>query len=232
MAGGLLQSTGRIKELTSHLTPITMLQNVPKAQWELADSIGQDSLKDNPLAWHERVPTSLTNLQVSRWRWVKDPADPPSSRTLLNEHSSQMYWSRVRRDRPLDRGLPAPSWELTPRAQTLFLKMLWEPYGVLPQTAAVAWQLAQKALPNANRWTGFLQIFDHDVCQIFPGAARNSSSHIFYECQQAQEVWTRINVWHGQQEGTTLPDIDKNAALFACNNWTHALVALGSMGGG
>lgn len=73
--------------------------------------------------------------------------------------------------------------------------------------------MLQRALPNADRWTGFLEIFDLAQCNRCPDQPRNKSEHILFHCSAARPVWNTIDRWLEAQEPAGSPRIDQEAAL-------------------
>lgn len=101
----------------------------------------------------------------------------------------------MKQDSPRAREPLPPSWQLPLGKQACVLKLLWQSPGVAPKLAALGWRLAQRALPNADRWVGLLEIFDQAFCSSCSGAPKNTSEHTLFECQPANQVWSKVGSW-------------------------------------
>lgn len=136
--------------MTNSLHPITVVTRVSKCKWEVVDA-DLSGLKPDfrQRAWLGRCCSARSPYMLGRWCWSSN------NQALLNYQTAQIYWSLTKFDKPADREPIPPSWKLGIRQQNVILQQLWCSPGVIPKTAAVGWRMLQRALPNADRWTGF-----------------------------------------------------------------------------
>lgn len=206
---GLLTRTGATKQvLANSLTPIMVLAKSTKDKWKPVGSATPGDSSSSLLVWHELVGTSQVKLPVSRWIWQG------TNQSLLDFHSAHVYWRLVRKDSPRAREPLPPSWQRPLNKQERVLKLLWHSPGVSPKLAALGWRLAQRALPNTDRWVGLLEIFDYAYCQKCEGEPRNTSEHSLYSCSSAKPVWQKVGNWiSSHQEHGALPITEEMAML-------------------
>lgn len=185
-----------------------MLTRTNKCKWAVVQE-DLHSLKQEARqrAWLELRPLSRSTFLADRWCWSG------GDRLLHNYNTAQLDWSLIQSDIWDGRDPLPPSWQLEASKHKDILKQVWYSPGVAPKTAAVGWRMMQRALPNADRWTGFLDVFDHATCDCCVDRPRNKSEHMLFHCQRAKPVWKTVDGWLARQEPAGLARINQEAAL-------------------
>lgn len=218
--GSLQKSTshpGTIIKLCAVLTLVTVLTHGGKcrwlAAWENPQPHPQDQEQAQRLVWHEQKATSQLLLDPAAWRWNAVDGTRGMGPSLLNFSAPWAYKVLVRQVKIPNRNPFSASWELPVASQLESLRLMWRSPGVAPKAAAVAWRVTQRALPNDDRWTGLLELFDYDTCHACSAQAKITSEHLFFECSKASGIWCTINQWVSSHTTGPARHIDRVAAL-------------------
>lgn len=116
------------------------------------------------LRWFRGVPRRQLEIVPEQWRWPARSGRGENGNTLLNIHSPSVYHALVQKAKITDKGFFSPSSTLPAAQQEGSLKLIWCLDDVAPKTSALAWRITQRALPNADRWTGLLDMFELSTC--------------------------------------------------------------------
>lgn len=198
---------------TKSLHPIIVVTRVNKCKWAVMETETSGQKDDpRPRAWVGRCCSAKEPLLLGRWCWSSN------GHILLNYHTAQLYWFSTKFAKHPGREPIPPSWQLGIGQQKIILRQLWNSPGVTPKTAALGWRMLQRALPNADRWTGFFQIFEADTCSMCEDRPKNKSEHILYQCKEAKPIWDAIDQWVEQHKPVGGRRLNEEAALLGVSS--------------
>lgn len=178
------------------MEPIVVLARAEKNKWktEIEQSL-QPTEHLHTLRWFRGVPRRQLEIVPEQWRWPARSGRGENGNTLLNIHSPSVYHALVQKAKITDKGFFSPSSTLPAAQQEGSLKLIWCLDDVAPKTSALAWRITQRALPNADRWTGLLDMFELSTCHLCQAQPKMTSEHIFSNCKQALDIWDPVADW-------------------------------------
>lgn len=211
----LVYDTTTTESVSSQWVPMTVLIQKPKNRWEISQA-GDPELRDftGRIVWWEGQATARLDIVPQRWSWPHAQSGRTNRTSLLMFSTNALYKALVRKQKQEDRPPMAPSWELPMRAQKGIFKHMWNTVGVAPKLSSFSWLITQKALPNADRHSQILALFEPDRCVKCAGNPRHTSQHILVECRIARRVWTHVLAWIRRVENKPALQMCTEAALF------------------
>lgn len=209
-----IEDATHISRETSHLTPIKLLVKSVKSKWITWEEVAGDAAQESRrMVWAGKKAMSQAEFLPDAWKWPSRVGLNGEGPSLLNFHSAWAYYELVRQCKQSERLPFASSWELHEARQHCSLNLMWFAPGVAPKTAVVAWRMAQRALPNADRRSGILELFEQDTCDHCEGQPRLKSEHLLFRCVKAKEVWDVVDTWLASHKEAGKRRIDEAAVL-------------------